>query len=134
MTGETDLTQLLDGLSATRRPGEFTVVTVPQSAGEFSSGVEAVVREPAGVTLVVRLDVARQRGWEVGPTLAWLTLDVHSSLTAVGLTAAVAKALAEVNIACNVLAGYYHDHLLVPISEVSDARDAIAALGRRSAR
>ena len=48
---------------------------------------------------------------------AWLTLEVRSALDAVGSTAAVAAALAAENIPCNVLAGYHHDHLLVPIDK-----------------
>ncbi len=61
---------------------------------------------------------------------AWITLTVHSSLEAVGLTAAVANTLASAGIACNVLAGFHHDHLLVPIDRVDDA---MAALSRLSA-
>jgi len=56
---------------------------------------------------------------------AWITLTVHSSLEAVGLTAAVSKALTDANISCNVVAAYYHDHIFVP---VRDAKQAIAVL------
>jgi hypothetical protein len=52
-------------------------------------------------------------------------LTVHSSLEAVGLTAAVSKALTEANISCNVVAAYYHDHIFVP---VKDAKQAMRVL------
>ena len=42
-----------------------------------------------------------------------ITLGVHSSLEAVGLTAAVAGKLAAHGIAANVIAAYFHDHVFV---------------------
>ena len=44
-----------------------------------------------------------------------------------GLTAAVSARLAEQDIACNVLAGYHHDHLLVPMARVGDAIAALSS-------
>jgi len=56
---------------------------------------------------------------------AWLTLRVHSALSAVGLTAAVAGALTRIGVSCNVVAAFYHDHLFVA---EADAERALAAL------
>jgi len=58
----------------------------------------------------------------------WLTLSVQSSLEAIGLTAAVSAALTAAGIPCNVLAGTYHDHLLVPESLAADAERLLTAL------
>ncbi len=58
----------------------------------------------------------------------WITLQVHSALDAVGLTAAFSTALAEHGISANVVAGYYHDHLLVPIDDVDRALAALREL------
>jgi len=55
-------------------------------------------------------------------------LTVHSSLDAVGLTAAFSTALAQAGIGCNVLAGRYHDHILVPHNRREDAVAALRAL------
>jgi hypothetical protein len=46
--------------------------------------------------------------------MACLTLRVHSALDGVGLTAAVASALAEIGIPCNMVAAFHHDHAFVP--------------------
>ena len=60
----------------------------------------------------------------------WITLTVHSSLEAVGLTAAFSKALAEENISCNVVAGYFHDHIFI---NKKDAQKALIVLNKFSA-
>lgn len=58
---------------------------------------------------------------------------MHSALAAVGLTAVVSAALAQAGISCNVIAGYHHDHLLVPLDSVEEAltilRDVAAGRG-----
>ena len=57
---------------------------------------------------------------------------VHSSLEAVGLTAAFALALAQQNISCNVIAGYYHDHIFVSDDDVQQALVILNNLGQAS--
>ena len=50
-----------------------------------------------------------------------ITLRVHSSLHAVGLTAAVSAELARHAVSANVVAGYFHDHVLVPSDRAEEA-------------
>lgn len=127
MAGETDLVVILENLTVATRPGTFAVTRAdgPVALGD---GVAALIGEPEGVTVVAERDVAQARGWDVAFEAAWLTLDVHTSLDAVGVTAAVATALAARGIPCNVLAGYFHDHLLVPTDRVDDAIDCLRTL------
>ena len=87
---------------------------------------QAVVVEDEGVTLVLRRADADALGVSYGFVAAWLTLTVHSALDAVGLTAAFSRALGDAGISCNVLAGFHHDHLLVPAA----ARDRALAVLR----
>lgn len=133
MPGATDLALLLAELSPSVRPGEVVVVTrpVPLTADELVD-VEpwATIVEGEGTTYVVVRAVADERGWDHDGTWAWITLEVRSSLAAVGLTAAVATALAEVGIAANVLAAFHHDHVLVPSDRVDEALAALRALSR----
>jgi hypothetical protein len=106
-----------------RRPGTFVYV----SRSSAVTGAVATIDETEGVTSVVERAVAERLGLTWSFEAAWLTVEAQTSLEAIGITAALATALAEVNIPCNVLAGFHHDHLLVPI-EQADA--AIAALSR----
>ena len=119
MHGETDLGRLLAELDVERRPGRFTFVT--GNWPDLADRAEATIREDEGTTYVVRVDAARAANAPVEFEAAWLTLTVHSALGAVGLTAAVSSALAAAGIACNVIAGYHHDHLLVPADRAEEA-------------
>jgi uncharacterized protein len=119
--GETDLEALLAALQVTRRPGTFTFVTVAASDHELIGAAQATVSEPEGLTLVVPVDDARTAGFAVTFEAAWLTLEMHSALDAVGLTAEVSTRLARAGIACNVIAGTFHDHLLVPVDRCDEA-------------
>ena len=89
----------------------------------------AMVREDEGMTLVIR---ARDR--DPQPHFACISLQVHSDLEGVGLTAAVATALADAGIACNVIAGYHHDHLFVPWGQRAEAIDALERLSADARR
>ncbi|MNE95095.1 hypothetical protein D3C80_1931390 [compost metagenome] len=59
---------------------------------------------------------------------SWITLEVHSSLAAVGLTAAFSQALGNVNISCNVVAAYLHDHIFVDENDAQKAMDVLLKL------
>lgn len=125
--GETDLDAMLAALSVQRRPGVFTYIAVAVPTPGLIAAAHAVVREGGLTTIVLPADAARRAGQLVTIELAWLTLAVQSSLEAVGLTAAVSARLTEIEIPCNVLAGYHHDHLLVPIDRADDAMAALMA-------
>lgn len=129
-SGSRDLAALLAGLAPVRRPGEFVVVS---TTSETTLPSEATVLEDEGTTLVLERHEADAFRFAHSGTFAWITLTVSSSLEAVGLTAAVASALAERGIACNVLAGFHHDHLLVPSDRADDALAALAELSASAA-
>ncbi len=111
-------------MSPVLNPGRYVYCTLP---GRVPTGLRPVVTvaEPEGVTFVVSEEEADSLGLPHTFTAAWITLRVHSALDAVGLTAAVATALADRGISCNVVAGFHHDHLFVP---ADDADRALAAL------
>ena len=130
MAGETDLDHMLATLTVSRREGTYVFVTVDEPV-PLGDGVEAALTEQEGITVVATVDAAERAGWAFEFEAAWLTLDVHSSLDAVGLTAAFSAALGAAGIPCNVLAGFHHDHLLVPVDRAGDAISCLEALRQR---
>ncbi|TNB73660.1 GNAT family N-acetyltransferase [Arthrobacter sp. BB-1] len=131
MTGEKNLEALLAGLHPVQRDGEYVYVLWPYGRA-LVEGIEAAVREAEGLTVVLPRAVADKEGLSYDFVGAWITLEVHSALEAVGLTAAVSKALTEARISCNVLAGFHHDHLLVPVADAPRALEVLAGLSAQS--
>ena len=130
MTGETNLSRLLASLSPRLNPGRFVFCSVPQPTVVQVAAALGSFRETEGTTLILAREEAERLGLAYDYLAAWITLEVHSSLAAVGLTAAFAKALAGEGISCNVIAGFHHDHLFVA---EADAERALARLQRLAA-
>ncbi len=97
------------------------------------SGMFASMHEEEGTTYVFALD----QEWEMAeglPRFARITLQVHSDLEGVGLTAAVSSALAEAGISCNVIAAFHHDHLFVPWDRRLEAMAILKQLANDAGR
>jgi hypothetical protein len=90
--------------------------------------VDAFIREPEGLTVVLGEADAIRLGLPIAFRAAWLTLGVTSDLEAVGLTAAFSAALAQAGISCNVMAGVGHDHLFVPLDKADAAMAVLLEL------
>lgn len=117
MPGEVDLQQLLQDMNPKLNEGEFVfcVPDSPQSASALNP--LSMFQEEEGITVIIPKQQADAVGLPYSVVCAWITLTVHSSLEAVGLTAAVSKALTQANISCNVVAAYYHDHIFIPVHD-----------------
>lgn len=128
MAGETDLSRLLQSMTPRLNPGQYVFCCV--AADHDCSGLQPIasLREAEGLSLVLQRDVADAHGLGYDYIAAWITLQVHSSLAAVGLTAAFSAALAQAGISCNVVAGFHHDHLFVPIERAERALSTLRAL------
>lgn len=128
-----DLDELLAGLSPRLEADVYTFCSVPAgTALPVELEPFATVRESEGLTLVLSLEQARRAGLPISNRFRRISLRVHSSLMAVGLTAAVAQALTNEGISANVIAGYHHDHILVPTDRGTDAMKVLTQLGQDS--
>jgi len=63
--------------------------------------------------------------------MAQITLQVHSALDGVGLTAAVSGELAKAGIPCNMVAALHHDHVFVPEAQAGAALSILKDLSGR---
>jgi uncharacterized protein len=125
---ERDLAALLATLDPVRHDGTFVFCSVRSVPVDVHAVV--TVCEDEGTTLVVANDEADRRGWPSTFPCTWITLQVTSALDAVGLTAAVATALADDGIPANVVAGFHHDHVFVPVERGAAAMLVLAALSK----
>jgi len=131
MTGETDLKKLLQGMKPGRNEGEFVFCTVESLQQANMLSPLCTFQEQEAVTVILTREQADEASLPYSNTFAWITFTVHSSLEAVGLTAAVSKALTEANISCNVVAAYYHDHIFVPNIDAVRAMDVLETLSKK---
>jgi len=131
MFGETNLSKLLASMSPELMPEEYVFCCVQGEYSEFSElGPLASYREAEGLTLVVSKKAAVANNIAFESVFRGITLTVHSSLDAVGLTAAVANKLAEKGISANVIAAYYHDHIFVQAQKADLAIEALAEFSK----
>ena len=118
-----DAAGMIRSMSPRLLPGVcvFRTVSGPEAA-RLMPEARAMVVEDEGLSLVLP--------GEADDPLAMrqITLDVHSALDGVGLTAAVAMALAREGIPCNMVAGHHHDHVFVPAGEAERALDLLRQL------
>ncbi len=129
LTAQEELLRLLASMEPELVPGRYVFTTGPA----VPVGVQpvATVREDEGVTAVVAQEDADRLGLSYDFVAARVTLRVRSELDAVGLTAAVAEELTAHGISCNVVAGYFHDHLFVPVERGAETVELLRALSER---
>ncbi|EGR0237245.1 ACT domain-containing protein [Vibrio vulnificus] len=129
MTGITDLQHLLQSMSPQLVEGDYVFCTVDGPLKDYLHlDPIATFREQEGLTLVLEAQQAEQARLTTDSRFCLITLTVHSSLEAVGLTAAFASKLASYGISANVIAGYYHDHIFVPKGKAHKAMSALTEL------
>ncbi len=131
MNGETNLGVLISTIKPQLNSGDYVFCTLKQTEIDLNNCL-FFFREKEGITIICTQKIADKKGYNYSSVFAWITLEVHSALEAVGLTAAFSRALADHTISCNVVAGYYHDHIFVPKERANDAINALNNLAKTS--
>ncbi|XP_044735558.1 uncharacterized protein LOC123297827 [Chrysoperla carnea] len=134
-TGISDINTLLKSMTPELSDAEyvFTTISYKENLPDVTFAI-GMFKEREGTTFIFPKDYlpsSISSKFVVG-NFRMISLNVHSSLQAVGLTAAISKSLADKNISANIIAGFYHDHIFVPTDRASEAMEILKCLQERS--
>jgi hypothetical protein len=118
---EKDLEKLCSAIEPVMAPDVYVYCSFPDFGLPDGLAVLCTIREQEGLTAIVRRADAQRLSLPYTFDARLITLTVHSSLEAVGFLAMITARLAQADIPCNAIAGYYHDHILVPVDRADEA-------------
>ncbi|MEM7759010.1 MAG: ACT domain-containing protein [Cyanobacteria bacterium P01_A01_bin.40] len=126
MSGETKIEILLRTMQPLLSPEEYVFCSRPsQDFKNLDLNPVGIFREKEGLTLILTKQEADSHKLAYSAIFSMITLEVHSSLEAVGFIAAIASKLAQHNISVNPVSAYYHDHLFIPVACTQDAMNLL---------
>ena len=132
MTGERELGTLLRNMRPKHVTGEYVFCSIDKSEENLVDNPLLVFQEDEGITVVISRKEAESLRFKFDSTWGLITLTVHSDLSAVGFLARITQHLAQAGVSVNVVSAYYHDHLLVPYSEVERTLDLLSSLSEEN--
>lgn len=132
MAGEQDLSLMLKNMQPHLQQGAYVFCSVKESIPDLLEKAIGTFKEKEGLTLILEKELADAHQLSYDFIAAWIRLDIHSALDAVGLTAAFSNALGKAHISCNVIAAYYHDHIFVAEKDAQAAMRVLKTLSENS--
>ena len=122
-----DGAEMLRRMDPARMPGRWVFRSVsPGDLPALADRMQALFHEPEGPSVLLPATQGDR------DAMAQITLQVHSALDGVGLSAAVSGALAGAGIPCNIIAATRHDHIFVPENRAAEALEILHLLSRSS--
>tara|TARA_R110002096_G_scaffold8802_3_gene35761 strand:- start:14278 stop:14679 length:402 start_codon:yes stop_codon:yes gene_type:complete len=133
MSGEINLTELIKSLSAVLVDGLFVFATIKGTKIPANLVPRMMFQEAEGTTLILLKSEAEEFNLPYEFPCRMITLNIHSSLEAVGFMAKIATELAKHDMGVNPVSGFYHDHLFVPDGRQNDAMNILKKMADNSA-
>lgn len=130
MSGETNLSKLIQQMKPKLNAGKFVFVTLKDVDKINREDTICEFKEKEGITVILSKEKADTLNLDYQFIACWITLEIHSSLNAVGLTAIISGELTKHKISCNVVAGYYHDHLFVNEKDAQNTMTILTNLSK----
>ncbi|MCF7834358.1 MAG: ACT domain-containing protein [Candidatus Pacebacteria bacterium] len=134
MEGERDLHKILKTMNPKLNTGDYVFCSVKNLKlidVQDTKNVIMTFIEKEGFTIILKKEIADKLNLKYYLVTSWITLTVHSSLEAIGLTSTFSKALAEKEVGCNVVAAFYHDHIFVPKKDAKKAMNILKGLTKQ---
>lgn len=128
MEGEVNLKNILKNLNPSLNEGKYVYCTVNNIDEIPFSKILFLFKEIESITVVLKKEDAEAMNLTFSYVASWITLEIHSSLSAVGLTAKFSQALSDAGISCNVVAAYFHDHIFVDEKDEAKAIEVLNGL------
>ena len=119
---------ILKKLNPKLNNGEYVFCSVNNIEKIESNKIIGSFKEKEGVSIILSKKEAINLRLSYSFIAAWITLRIYSSLEYVGLTATFSNALSNNGISCNVISGYYHDHIFVNINDKDKAMNILKNL------
>ena len=135
-----NLNTLLKTMEPTLDPETYVFITTTQPLSTLLPKLESLdpqllAQEKEGLTIVTTQSLAAAHGFQeaVFPCRK-ISLTIHSSLEAVGLIAAITDRLKDFKISTNVVSGFYHDHIYVPVAKAEEAMSVLFGIAEDAAK
>ncbi|WP_195818314.1 ACT domain-containing protein [Roseobacter sp. MH60115] len=130
MSGETNLDRLIAAMSADLVEGLYVFATVEGDHDLSGVAPRMLFKEAEGTTYILLKSEAEELGLTYEFPCRMITLNIHSSLEAVGFMARIATELAKHNMGVNPVSAFFHDHLFVPDGREDDAMNILNELSK----
>jgi len=132
MTGESDLSVLLQSMQPILREGEYVFCSCDRQNVNYTQlNPIGLFYKDEGLTLILRRESADTQTIAYTSVFRMITLSIHSSLEAVGFLAAITGKLAKHGISVNPVSADYHDRLFVPTSRANEAMNLLQQFSKR---